>query len=260
MYAPRLTIPCPYEPKNRFDLSGLPAVSVTWCETMDVLSVDNDVLDLYASRVRPPGSSIGHHRRLKRACSHLRQGRAVILMDAEREGEGDIAFAGSCATAELVNFCLSLGKGLLCLSLCPRDAERLGVEPLPSNGRDPFQTRFGVPIDVDNGTSGVSARSRAETIRAASDPASNPSMFVFPGHVHTLIAHPLGSLGRSGHTEAILDLLACAGMSGPGVLCEILDRSGDIASIPTVRRLARTHSLPIVDVAEVRDVRGRSLR
>ena len=183
----------------------------------------------------------------------------MVLLDAEREGEADIAFAGACATAELVNFCLSRAKGLLCLSLRPDDAERLGVEPLPSNGRDRFQTRFGMPIDVDNGISGVSAPARAETIRVASDPASEASMFIFPGHVHTLIAHPLGSLGRAGHTEAILDLLACAGISGPGVLCEILDRDGHIATIPSVQRLARAYALPVVDVAEVRAALCRSL-
>lgn len=224
---------------------------------MGIFRSDNDSFDPSASRLR--ASESVHYRRLEKACSHLRQGRAVILSDAEREGEADIAFAGSCATAELVNFCLARGKGLLCLSLSPDDAERLGVEPLPSNSRDPFQTRFGVPIDVNNGTSGVSAGARAETIRAASDQASDASMFIHPGHVHTLIAHPLGSLGRPGHTEAVLDLLACAGMSGPGVLCEILNRSGEIASIPTIRRLARAYAMPVVDVADVRGARGQLL-
>src|SRR5438270_306975 len=186
-------------------------------------------------------------KQLEEGCAELRRGHPIILMDSsDREGEGDLAFAAQFATPDMVNLCLTHARGLLCLALRPGDASRLGVTRLPSNDRDPFGTPFGMPINLADGTSGVAASSRAATIRAASDPAMTAERFSMPGHVHTLIGHEQGLGGRTGHTEAILDLLAAARLSGPGVLCEMLDQQGEIASPTMIQTFALERSIPVV--------------
>ena len=62
------------------------------------------------------------------------------------------------------------------------------------------------------------------------DPASKASDFVRPGHVHPLLAKEGGVLRRAGHTEAAVDLARMAGLCPAGVLCEILDETGNRAS------------------------------
>lgn len=189
---------------------------------------------------------------LARAVAQLRAGRPVILCDAgSREDEGDLAFAAGTCTPELVNFTLSNARGVLCISMPPETAARIGVQRLAANGGDPMGTPFGYPVSVVGHGSGVSATSRCATIRAVADEASRPEDFAKPGHIATLIAHPGGVRARDGHTEAILDLLRIAGIPGPGVLCEILAPSGEIAGRAELAKLSEEHGLPILDIAEV---------
>jgi 3,4-dihydroxy-2-butanone 4-phosphate synthase len=189
---------------------------------------------------------------VERALESLCQGRAIILLDAkDREAEGDLAFAARFSTPQLVNTCLGMARGLLCVSLWPEDAQRLGITRLVSNGHDPFGTPFGLPIDLRDGSSGISAASRSATLKAASDPSLTPGDFVIPGHVHTLIGHPQGLRGRLGHTEAILDLVRSAGVHGPGVLCEILNPEGEIASERELEELSRRLDIPLVHIDDV---------
>jgi 3,4-dihydroxy 2-butanone 4-phosphate synthase len=188
---------------------------------------------------------------LAAALAAMRGGGAIILLDDKRELEADIAFAGKFASNQLVNLCLNRARGLLCVAMWPRDAERLGISRLPTNHRDVFDTPFGVPIGLANGTTGISAPARAATIRAVAEGAA-ATEFCYPGHVATLLANPLGLRGRTGHTEAILDLLRIGEIDGPGVLCEILDDSGDIATLSFLQQLSEQHGLPILRLEDVR--------
>lgn len=180
----------------------------------------------------------------------LRHGRPVILVDSsDREGEGDIAFAGKYCTPELVNMCLTMARGILCISLRPTDAARIGVRHLPTNGKDRFGTSFGTPIDSKDTGSGVSAYDRCTTIVAASDASKGPDDFVRPGHVQTLIADSMGLNARQGHTEAVLALLEAAGIDGPGVLCEILNEKGEMADLKELTQMVRREGFPLIEVS-----------
>jgi 3,4-dihydroxy 2-butanone 4-phosphate synthase / GTP cyclohydrolase II len=192
---------------------------------------------------------------LEQALAALRAGRAIVICDDDdREGEGDLAFAASAASPVLVNTALSIARGLLCLSLRPADAARLGVEALASNRKDRFHTPFGMPLGLADGGSGISAEARAATLRKAADPLARPDDFAYPGHVATLLARAGGVLERNGHTEAIIDLLALAGIGGPGALCEVLMPDGRIAKRPFLERLGRERELPIVEIKTVERV------
>jgi 3,4-dihydroxy-2-butanone 4-phosphate synthase len=191
---------------------------------------------------------------LEKGIERLSQGRPIILSDDERETEGDIAFAACHCTPQLVNLCLNYGRGLLCVALWPEDAARIGVQRLSSNNRDHFGTPFGMPIGLIDGSSGISAIARADTIRAVADKSCDASRFAFPGHVHTLLGHPAGLAGRVGHTEGILDLLRHTGIAGPGVLCEILNGDGEIANSDELQQLCRDRDMPIVRLVEVQEI------
>lgn len=190
--------------------------------------------------------------RLDSALAQLRKGGAVIIRDCEtRENEGDLAFSARLSTPELLNFVLHHGRGLLCVSMSEADAWRIGVERLKANGKDEMGTPFGTTVSALGHGSGVSAASRAATLRAVADSRTQSSDFALPGHVATLIAHPGGVLSRNGHTEAVLELLSLAGIPGPGGLCEILSSSGAIATGVELEALAARFDLPMIDIADI---------
>ena len=94
-------------------------------------------------------------------------------------------------------------------------------------GRSPFDTH------------GHHGRGAGHTIQAICDPTSTPSDFARPGHLFPLVAKEGGVLRRAGHTEAAVDLARLAGLLPAGVLCEILDESGDRANREQLHELAR---------------------
>lgn len=187
---------------------------------------------------------------LKEAILQIQSGKPVILLDADdREGEGDFAMAAQFCTPGLINFFLSKGRGLLCLSLPPAVAVRIGVKSLAMGGKTSTPTTpFGVPIDLDDGTSGIAVSARCATIRATCDESKSAGDFKRPGHVATLLANPHGLQGRIGHTEAVLDLLCLAGITGPGVLCEILGADGEIATRNELFEIGKEHKIPILHI------------
>ena len=88
-------------------------------------------------------------------------------------------------------------------------------------------------------------------MRAIADPASKPDDFVRPGHVHLLVAKEGGVLRRAGHTEAAVDLARMAGLQPAGVLCEVLDESGDRATRDQLFEVARQHQLCIITIEDL---------
>lgn len=192
---------------------------------------------------------------LDEAVIQIRSGRPVILLDSEdREGEGDFALAAKHCTPALVNFLLLRGRGLLCVSLPPDTADRLCIKRLENNGNGPSSdTPFGVPVDLDDGSSGIAASARSATIRALGDEAKTGQDFIRPGHVATLLANPQGLKGRIGHTEAVLDLLKMAGVQGPGVLCEILREDGEVARRDEILRVGGEEEIPILHIDALLD-------
>lgn len=191
---------------------------------------------------------------LEEAISQVQVGKPVILLDADhREGEGDFAIAAQFCTPEFINFILLKGRGLLCLSLPPAVAARIGVRPMVIDGESSSNTPFGVPIDLDDGSSGIAASARCATIRATCDESKSARHFKRPGHVATLLANPHGLRGRIGHTEAVLDLLRLAGIGGPGVLCEILNADGEIATRDELFAIGKEHAIPVLHIDTLLD-------
>ncbi len=182
----------------------------------------------------------------------------VIVMDAEdRENEGDFICAAEKATPEIVNFMLKHGRGQVCAPVLPEVCHRLDLPPMVDHNTAPLGTSFTVPVDHRTCRTGITAQERATTIRALVDPDSKPSDFVRPGHLFPLSAMEGGVLRRAGHTEAAVDLVRMAGLRPAGVLCEILDESGDRATRQRLYELADQFHLHIITIEELIRYRRR---
>ena len=185
------------------------------------------------------------------AVDAIARGEAIIVVDAEdRENEGDFICAADKATPELINFILS-GRGQFCTPLLPEVARRLGLAPVVETNTAPLGTGFLTPIDHKTCRTGITAVERARTVRAIADPVTTPGDFVRPGHVHPLLAKEGGVLRRAGHTEAAVDLCRMAGCGPVGVLCEILDDSGERATRDQLQAIATRHNLMIISIEQL---------
>ena len=187
---------------------------------------------------------------IEEAIEAFRNGQFVIVVDDEdRENEGDLIMAAEKVTAEDVNFMITNARGELCAPLTLSRCRELELEHQVQDNTSMLGTPFTVTVDKLEGcTTGVSAHDRAATIRALADPASVPSTFGRPGHVHPLYAQDEGVLRRPGHTEAGVDLARLAGMQPAATLIEILNEDGTMARLPQLRAKADEWGLKLVSI------------
>ncbi|MCA9269037.1 MAG: 3,4-dihydroxy-2-butanone-4-phosphate synthase, partial [Planctomycetales bacterium] len=186
------------------------------------------------------------------AVDAIARGQAVIVVDAEdRENEGDFICAADVVTPQLVNFMITHGRGQLCMPILPEAAQRLHLDAVTDVNNAPLRTSFLTPIDHRDAKTGITAQERALTIKAAVDPTSTAETFVRPGHVSPILAKEGGVLRRAGHTEATVDLARMAGFAPAGVLCEILNESGDRANRDELVQLARRFQLEMISIEQL---------
>ena len=187
------------------------------------------------------------------ALAALARGEIIIVVDDEdRENEGDFIMAADKVTPEAVNFVAKHGRGLVCLAASRERMRELDLEPMVSQNTAALSTHFTVSVDAAEGTTtGISAHDRARTVQVFIDPASKPEDLARPGHIFPLEAVPGGVLRRAGHTEAVVDLCAAAGLYPAGILCEIMDEDGTMARLPRLREIADEFDLRLVSIADL---------
>jgi len=188
-----------------------------------------------------------------------RKGRMFILVDDEdRENEGDLVVPAQWATPEAINFMAKHARGLICLALTRERIEQLGLKLMAQNNGTRHQTAFTVSIEAREGvTTGISAADRARTVAVAIDPSCGPQDIVTPGHVFPLVARDGGTLERTGHTEAAVDLARLAGLNPAGVICEIMNDDGTMARRNDLITFAQRHGLKIGTIADLIAYRRR---
>ena len=193
------------------------------------------------------------------AIAAIARGEVVIVADDEdRENEGDFVCAADASTADVVNFMIREGRGQVCMSILPDVARRLDLPMMVTANSAPLGTAFTVPVDHRSAKTGITAAERAATVAAILDSASVPGDFVRPGHLFPLVAKEGGVLRRAGHTEAAVDLARLAGRPAAGVICEILDDSGNRANRDDLFALAAKHRLEIISIEQL--IRHRRTR
>ncbi len=192
---------------------------------------------------------------LEDALEDLKAGKPVIVADDEaRENEGDLICAAEKVTPEIINFMITECRGLVCLSLEKKQVERLGLSSMVTTNTDVKGTAFTQSVDADpkyGVTTGISAADRAKTIQVAIADKTVPADLRRPGHVFPLIAKAGGVLERTGHTEAVVDLMKMASMKPAGVICEIINPDGTMARRDALFEFAKKHDLKFITVAQI---------
>ncbi|WP_457602843.1 3,4-dihydroxy-2-butanone-4-phosphate synthase, partial [Nitratifractor sp.] len=96
--------------------------------------------------------------RVEKAIDAIKKGRMVIMMDDEdRENEGDLVYAATFSTPEMVNFMAKEARGLICTPLTGEIARRLELVPMVERNDSQHETAFTVSIDAATAKTGISA-------------------------------------------------------------------------------------------------------
>ena len=195
---------------------------------------------------------------IEEAIKDIKLGKVVIVIDDEnRENEGDFVAAAEMATAEMVNFMATHGRGLICTPLIEERCEELNLELMIGKNTAAFETPFTISVDlIGNGcTTGISAQDRSKTIQALVDENTRPEQLGKPGHIFPLKALKGGVLRRAGHTEASIDLARLAGLKPAGVIVEILNEDGTMARTPELFKLAEKFDLKFITIKDLIEYR-----
>ncbi|QDX94062.1 bifunctional 3,4-dihydroxy-2-butanone-4-phosphate synthase/GTP cyclohydrolase II [Brevibacillus laterosporus] len=196
---------------------------------------------------------------IEEALRSLRQGKPIIVVDDEnRENEGDFLCMAEKATPEMINFMVTHGRGLVCVSIEDKRARELQLRQMVENNTDHHGTAFTVSIDERNTHTGISAQERSQTIMAMLDPQAVADQFRRPGHIFPLVAKEGGVLKRAGHTEAAVDLAKLAGGYPAGVICEIMQEDGSMARLPALLEIAKRLDLKIISIEQLIQYRMQS--
>ena len=191
-------------------------------------------------------------KRVDIAISEIKKGRMVIMMDDEdRENEGDLVYAATFSTPEMVNFMAKEARGLICTPLPKKLAVKLDLMPMVSNNISNHETAFTVSIDSTTAETGISASERDDCISKLANPLTHADNFVRPGHIFPLIAKDGGVLVRTGHTEGSVDLCKLAGLAPVGVICEIIKDDGTMARHDDLEIFSEKHGMPIVYISDL---------
>ncbi|MGW3233092.1 bifunctional 3,4-dihydroxy-2-butanone-4-phosphate synthase/GTP cyclohydrolase II [Kitasatospora sp. NPDC001095] len=197
---------------------------------------------------------------VERAIADIALGRAVVVVDDEdRENEGDLVFAASAATAELMAFTIRYSSGVICAPMTGEELDRLRLPPMTQVNEDRKGTAYTVSVDAREGVdTGISAADRARTVRLLSSPGTEPGDLTRPGHVFPLRAVEGGVLVRPGHTEAAVDLARLAGLPPAGAIAEVVNDDGTMARLPELVAFAREHGLAIISIEDLIAYRRRT--
>jgi 3,4-dihydroxy 2-butanone 4-phosphate synthase / GTP cyclohydrolase II len=190
---------------------------------------------------------------VERAVADIAAGRCVIVVDDEdRENEGDIIFAASKATPELMAFTIRHSSGVICVPMPGHMLERLEIPLMTPHNKDKLRTAYTISVDAKDGVStGISAADRAHTARVLADSATEPGDLTRPGHVFPLRYREGGVLVRRGHTEAAVDLAVLAGLTPAGVLVEVVNDDGTMKRAPELREFADEHGLAMISIEDL---------
>jgi len=227
----------------------------------DTVNLETDALAKYVARLMETRNIDFHETSvvaqeldsIQEAIEAISAGRAVVVVDDEnRENEGDIIFAAEYATEELMGFTIRYTSGVICAPMSHERADSMNLPPMTAHNEDPKGTAYTVSCDARVGsTTGISAADRARTVRVLADASAGPEDLSRPGHIFPLRAVAGGVLERAGHTEAAVELTRAAGLSGVGVIAELIHDDGSMMRFEALRSFAAAHSLPMISIEDL---------
>ncbi len=218
---------------------------------------------------------------IEEALKQFRMGKPVLIYDFDdREGETDIAIPAIAVTPKDVAMMRIDGGGLICVSVHPVAAEKLGLpfmhdilrvasEKMPELAN---VSRFDISYDSRSSFSlwvnhrdtftGITDRDRALTIRRIGEVVDyvmlNGKKFDFgkefrsPGHVAVLRAADGLVYDRVGQTELSVALAEMAGIAPAVAICEMLDaETGKALSKKKAKEYAESRGIPFVEGKDI---------
>ena len=182
----------------------------------------------------------------------LKQGEFVIVYDEHREKESDFFLLAEHVTPEKINFLMTYGKGMICIGCDESLLDQKGLGLLSDSSTCPHGTNYCMSFDAKDGiTTGISASDRAKAIACLVDASQGSETITTPGHSFPLLAKDPKE--RFGHTDSGVALAKKAGAVPAMVICEILNESGEIASLTEVEELCDRFNVPMTTLESLRN-------
>ncbi len=190
---------------------------------------------------------------IDKALETFRDGGFVIVTDdVDRENEGDLFLLASAATTEKIGFMIRYTSGVICVAMTEERSRQLHLPLMVKQNQDTKRTAFTVTVDAKHEiTTGISAKERANTIRALADSTSTAEDFIRPGHIFPLVAHEGGLAARRGHTEAIVEMCKLVGENYVGVISELVNEDGSMMRGEDLIMFASEQNIPILSIAQL---------
>ena len=190
---------------------------------------------------------------IDKALETFRDGGFVIVTDdVDRENEGDLFLLASAATTEKIGFMIRYTSGVICVAMTEERSRQLHLPLMVKQNQDTKRTAFTVTVDAKHEiTTGISAKERANTIRALADLTSTAEDFIRPGHIFPLIAHEGGLAARRGHTEAIVEMCKLVDENHVGVISELVNEDGSMMRGENLIKFASEQNIPILSIAQL---------
>ena len=189
----------------------------------------------------------------KDALADFKAGKFVIVTDSkDREDEGDLIAQASGITTEQIAFMVRHTSGVICAALTGDIARQLKLPMMVANNEDNHTTAFTVSVDLkENRTTGISAKERANTLRALASENAKSDQFLRPGHVFPLVAVDGGVSVRAGHTEAGVALCNLTNTYPVAVICELVNDDGTMMRGDLLTQFAKEHGIKKISIEEI---------
>jgi 3,4-dihydroxy 2-butanone 4-phosphate synthase/GTP cyclohydrolase II len=190
----------------------------------------------------------------------IKKGKIVIILDDERENEGDMIVAAQFATVENISFMMKYGCGIICTPISSSIAEKFQLDLLPRRGCNDLNQCFNTVSFDGRDLGGISAIDRSKSIMMLASDETIISDIKTPGHVFPLIANENGVLGRAGHTEAAIDLMRLANLKEAAALVEVMNERQDcLADNNELIKFAERHKLKLSTVRALIEYRQEQI-
>lgn len=163
----------------------------------------------------------------------LKDGKIIALADSpDVENEVDYCCLAKFATTENITRMITEARGLVCCSMSAELCDKIGFKKMASDNiqADALGTPFYQSVDLNNGSTGVSAVERGKTARYIASGNAVLEFMVSPGHLMTLRAKEGLLKSRFGHTEGSVQLAKLCGEES-AVICEVIKDDGTMLKV-----------------------------
>ncbi|CAM3879923.1 3,4-dihydroxy-2-butanone-4-phosphate synthase [Alkalicoccus chagannorensis] len=162
---------------------------------------------------------------------------AAVIFDDIHHQTGYVVGSDQDMHPDFVNFLAFHAKGLVAYGVSKDVQLRLDLPVMNRDGTDRNKEML-VSIDHVSTTTGISAAERAHSMQKSLASDAAPEHFQRPGHVFPCLMAAGGLPERAGAAEAAFHLMQQQRPeSTSAVFCEILNTSGNIASVEDIREL-----------------------